>query len=131
MQRYYHALFFESSQATSGGLWTAQPANSGRLSFLADEGGQDGTGSEVWPGLFCGQGRGGKPIKPVYDAFTYTGFHGMIFSVVIQEKRRRDSYHTNLFYGTSIATCIMVLKKNKANNKTLFIDATKECIKVS
>ena len=37
----------------------------------------------------------------------------------------------NLFFGTSIATCIMVLKKNKADNKTLFIDATKECIKVT
>ena len=38
---------------------------------------------------------------------------------------------SNLFFGTSIATCIMVLKKNKQNNKTLFIDATKECIKVT
>ena len=38
---------------------------------------------------------------------------------------------SNLFFGTSIATCIMVLKKNKADNKTLFIDATKECIKVT
>ncbi len=37
----------------------------------------------------------------------------------------------NLFYGTSIATCIMVLKKNKADNSTLFIDATKECVKVT
>ena len=37
----------------------------------------------------------------------------------------------NLFFGTSIATCIMVLKKNKADNKTLFIDATEECIKVT
>ncbi len=37
----------------------------------------------------------------------------------------------NLFYGTSIATCILVLKKNKINNKTLFIDASKEFIKVT
>ncbi len=37
----------------------------------------------------------------------------------------------NLFFGTSIATCIMVLKKGKADNKTLFIDATGECIKVT
>ena len=37
----------------------------------------------------------------------------------------------NLFYGTSIATCIMVLKKSKADNSTLFIDATKECVKVT
>lgn len=38
---------------------------------------------------------------------------------------------SNLFFGTSIATCIMVLKKGKADNKTLFIDATNECIKVT
>lgn len=38
---------------------------------------------------------------------------------------------SNLFFGTSIATCIMVMKKNKENNKTLFIDATKEFIKVT
>lgn len=37
----------------------------------------------------------------------------------------------NLFFGTSIATCIMVLKKNKTDSKTLFIDATKECVKVT
>ena len=38
---------------------------------------------------------------------------------------------SNLFFGTSIATCIMVLKKGKSDNKTLFIDATGECIKVT
>ena len=38
---------------------------------------------------------------------------------------------SNLFYGTSIATCIMVLKKSKKDSNTLFIDATKECIKVT
>jgi len=38
---------------------------------------------------------------------------------------------SNLFFGTSIATCIMVLKKGKADNKVLFIDATNECIKVT
>lgn len=37
----------------------------------------------------------------------------------------------NLFFGTSIATCIMVLKKSKSDNATLFIDASKECIKVT
>lgn len=37
----------------------------------------------------------------------------------------------NLFYGTSIATCIMVIKKNKMDNSTLFINATKECVKVT
>lgn len=37
----------------------------------------------------------------------------------------------NLFFGTSIATCIMVLKKNKVENNTFFIDASKECVKVT
>ena len=37
----------------------------------------------------------------------------------------------NLFFGTSIATCIMVLKKAKKDNSTLFIDATKECVKIT
>ena len=32
----------------------------------------------------------------------------------------------NLFFGTSIATCVLVLAKNKIENKTLFIDASKE-----
>lgn len=38
---------------------------------------------------------------------------------------------SNLFFGTSIATCIMVMKKGKTDNKVLFIDATNECIKVT
>ncbi len=37
----------------------------------------------------------------------------------------------NLFFGTSIATCIMVMKKGKSDNKTLFIDASNECVKVT
>ena len=37
----------------------------------------------------------------------------------------------NLFFGTSIATCIMVLKKNKTENNILFIDASKECVKIT
>ena len=37
----------------------------------------------------------------------------------------------NLFFGTSIATCIMVMKKSKNDNATLFIDATTECEKVT
>ena len=37
----------------------------------------------------------------------------------------------NLFFGTSIATCIMVLKKGKNDNKVIFIDASKECVKVT
>lgn len=38
---------------------------------------------------------------------------------------------SNLFFGTSIATCIMVLKKSKTDNALLFIDATNECEKVT
>ena len=38
---------------------------------------------------------------------------------------------SNLFFGTSIATCIMVLKRGKQDNKTLFIDASAECVKVT
>lgn len=37
----------------------------------------------------------------------------------------------NLFFGTSIATCIMVLKKSKSENSTLFIDASAQCVKVT
>lgn len=32
---------------------------------------------------------------------------------------------TELFYGTGIATCIMVLKKSKSDNKVMFVDASK------
>lgn len=38
---------------------------------------------------------------------------------------------SNLFFGTTIATCIMVLKRSKVDNNTLFIDASKECVKVT
>jgi type I restriction enzyme M protein len=38
---------------------------------------------------------------------------------------------SNLFFGTTIATCIMVLKRSKVDNSTLFIDASKECVKVT
>mgnify|MGYP000120552119 CR=1 FL=1 len=37
----------------------------------------------------------------------------------------------NLFFGTPIATCIMVLKRSKSDNNILFIDASKEFIKVT
>lgn len=35
----------------------------------------------------------------------------------------------DLFFGTSIATCIMVLKKNKKDNSVLFIDASEEFVR--
>ena len=37
----------------------------------------------------------------------------------------------NLFFGTIIATCIMVLKKSKKDSGILFIDASHECVKVT
>ena len=38
---------------------------------------------------------------------------------------------SNLFFGTSIATCIMVMKKGKTDNKVLFIDASNEFVKAT
>ncbi|MDZ7611659.1 MAG: type I restriction-modification system subunit M [Candidatus Moranbacteria bacterium] len=35
----------------------------------------------------------------------------------------------DLFFGTSIGTCIIILKKSKNDNKTLFIDASKEFVR--
>lgn len=36
---------------------------------------------------------------------------------------------SDLFFGTSIATCILVLKKNKTDNSVLFIDASEEFVR--
>lgn len=36
---------------------------------------------------------------------------------------------SDLFFGTSIATCILVLKKNKTDNSILFVDASEECVR--
>ena len=38
---------------------------------------------------------------------------------------------SNLFYGATIATCIMILKKGKNDNNVLFIDASEEYIKIT
>ena len=35
----------------------------------------------------------------------------------------------DLFFGTTIATCIIVLKKSKRDNATLFIDGSGECVR--
>ncbi|MCB0989305.1 MAG: type I restriction-modification system subunit M, partial [Acidimicrobiales bacterium] len=35
----------------------------------------------------------------------------------------------DLFFGTTIATCVIVLKKSKADNKTLFIDASAQFVR--
>lgn len=37
----------------------------------------------------------------------------------------------DLFFGTSIATCILVMKKNKPDSKVLFIDASNEFVRGS
>ena len=37
----------------------------------------------------------------------------------------------NLFFGTSIATCVMIMKKCKTDTKILFIDASNEFVKVT
>ena len=37
----------------------------------------------------------------------------------------------NLFFGTGISTCIMVMKKSKRENSTLFIDASREYVKIT
>ncbi|PKP86215.1 MAG: type I restriction-modification system subunit M [Alphaproteobacteria bacterium HGW-Alphaproteobacteria-17] len=36
----------------------------------------------------------------------------------------------DLFFGTTIGTCIIVLKKSKSDNATLFIDASAECSRI-
>lgn len=38
---------------------------------------------------------------------------------------------SDLFFGTSIATCILVLKKNKTDNNILFVDASEEFVRNS
>lgn len=37
----------------------------------------------------------------------------------------------NLFYGTGIATCLLILKRNRSDNRVAFIDASRECKKVT
>jgi len=37
----------------------------------------------------------------------------------------------NLFFGTSIATCVITLKRGKRDNATLFIDASRQYVKVT
>ena len=77
----------------------------------------NGTASIVcFPGIFY---RGGAEQK----IRKYLIEHNFIDTII--------QLPENLFFGTSIATCIMVLKKSKKDNSTLFIDASKECVKVT
>ncbi len=77
----------------------------------------NGTASIVcFPGIFY---RGGAEQK----IRKYLIEHNFIDTII--------QLPENLFFGTSIATCIMVLKKSKKDNSILFIDASKECVKVT
>ena len=66
--------------------------------------------------------------------------HGVLFrgaaeetirKYIIQEKNWLDAViglPANLFYGTSIPTCVLVFKKCRTTNDILFIDASKEYV---
>ena len=74
----------------------------------------DGTAAVVsFPGVLYRGGAEAKIRKYLVDA--------NFIDAVIQ-------LPDNLFFGTSIATCIIVIRKNKKEAKTLFIDASKEFI---
>ena len=63
--------------------------------------------------------------------------HGVLFRGAAEETIRKTIINknylnaiiglpANLFYGTSIPTCILIFKKNKTDDKILFISAAKE-----
>jgi type I restriction enzyme M protein len=67
-------------------------------------------------------------------------FPGVLYRGGAEQKIRRYLIDNNfvdtviqlppdLFFGTTIATCIVVLKKSKADNRTLFVDASKEFVR--
>lgn len=67
-------------------------------------------------------------------------FPGVLYRGGAEQKIRRYLIDNNyidtviqlppdLFFGTTIATCIIVLKKSKKDNKTLFIDASAEFVR--
>ena len=61
------------------------------------------------------------------------GAEGHIREYLIREKNYLDAViglPSNIFYGTSIPTCIMVFKKNRNNKDVLFIDASEHYDKV-
>jgi type I restriction enzyme M protein len=78
----------------------------------------NGTASIVcFPGiLYRDQGKAEKQIRQ------YLIEHNFVDAII--------QLPDNLFYGSTIATCIMVLKKNKSNSDIFFIDASEECVKV-
>jgi len=67
-------------------------------------------------------------------------FPGVLYRGGAEQKIRKYLINNNyidtviqlppdLFFGTTIATCIIVLKKSKKDNKTLFIDASVEFVR--
>ena len=67
-------------------------------------------------------------------------FHGVLYRTGAEQKIRKYLIENNfvdtviqlpddLFFGTSIGTCIIVLKKSKADNSVLFIDASSEFVR--
>jgi len=83
------------------------------LSWLSNE----GTAAIVcFPGIFYRGGAEQKIRKYLVD--------NNVVDAVIQMP-------SNLFFGTSIATCLLILKKGRADDKVAFIDASKECVKVT
>ena len=67
-------------------------------------------------------------------------FPGVLYRGGAEQKIRRYMVDNNfvdaviqlpsdLFFGTTIATCILVLKKNKTDNNILFVDASDECVR--
>jgi type I restriction enzyme M protein len=67
-------------------------------------------------------------------------FPGVLYRGGAEQKIRRYLVDNNyvdtviqlpsdLFFGTTIATCIVVLKESKTDNKTLFIDASEEFVR--
>ena len=77
----------------------------------------DGTAAIVcFPGVMYRGGKEGKIRKYLVD--------NNYVDCVIQ-------LPDNLFFGTPIATCIMVLKEGKKDNTVLFIDASAECVKAT
>ena len=36
-----------------------------------------------------------------------------------------------ILFGTSIATCLLILKRNRPDNRVTFVDASRECVKVT
>ncbi len=78
-------------------------------------------------------------LSPIGTA-AIVSFPGVLYRGGAEQKIRKYLINNNyidaivqlppdLFFGTTIATCIMVLKKNKKDNNILFIDASKEFVR--